>query len=231
MTKNKKIIKLLLISLILIAFVFFYRSDFFRSYINFNYIKTNREKFANYLNRYSIFVTTIFFISYILFTSISLPFASVLTILAGVIFGFWKGLILASFASSIGATITFLISRFLFRDYFYTKYSDKLNTINRNLKKDGIFYLFSLRMIILFPFWLINILMGLTNISTFQFYWVSQIGMLMGTAIYVYAGTIISQINSTSDIASKKTFVALAIIGLAPLISKKIVNFIRTKKN
>jgi uncharacterized membrane protein YdjX (TVP38/TMEM64 family) len=137
-----------------------------------------------------------FFGLYVLVASFSLPGAALLTMIGGIIFDFWIALLLVSFASTIGATIAFLLSRYLLRDWVQAKFSRYLTTINQGVAEDGGFYLFSLRLIPLFPFWAINLVMGLMPIKATTFYWVSQVGMLAGTAVYVNAGASIGAVES-----------------------------------
>ena len=171
-----------------------------------------------------------YFISYVLVTALSLPGAAIMTLAGGAIFGVWVGTLIVSFASTLGATLAFLASRFLFKDIVQRKFGDKLVSIHDGIKKEGAFYLFTLRLIPVFPFFLINLLMGLTSIRTITFIWVSQVGMLAGTAAYVNAGTELSKIDSLSGILSPRLLLAFAIIGLLPLISKRVVSYFRSRK-
>ncbi|MEF1173996.1 TVP38/TMEM64 family protein, partial [Vibrio sinaloensis] len=143
-------------------------------------------------------------------------------------FGFWTSLLLVSFASTIGATLAFLSSRFLLRDWVQGKFGDKLSAINQGVERDGAFYLFSLRLIPVFPFFLINLLMGLTPISVARFYFVSQLGMLPGTAVYLNAGTQLAQIESLSGIVSPSVLASFALLGLFPVIAKWVMNKIKS---
>jgi len=144
-------------------------------------------------------------------------------LLGAALFGFWTSLLLVSFASTLGATLAFLSSRFLLRDWVQGKFGDKLNAINQGVERDGAFYLFSLRLIPVFPFFLINLLMGLTPISTARFYLVSQIGMLPGTAVYLNAGTQLAQIESLSGIVSPSVLASFALLGLFPIVAKWVM--------
>ena len=163
-------------------------------------------------------------------TSLSIPGAAILTLAAGGIFGALAGTIIVSFASTLGATIAFLISRFLLGDYLQKKYNNKLAKINHNLQENGNFYILTLRLIPIFPFFVINTILGLTKIKLRNFYIFSQIGMLPGTFIFVYAGSNLANINSLSEILSKELFISFALLGLFPLCAKKIINFIKRKK-
>ncbi|MCB1850260.1 MAG: FAD-dependent oxidoreductase [Gammaproteobacteria bacterium] len=172
----------------------------------------------------------VFFLVYVLVTALSLPGAAIMTLAVGAIFGLMVGTILVSFASTIGATLAFLIARFLLRDMVQAKFGDKLGAINRGIEKDGAFYLFGLRLVPLFPFFVINLAMGLTNIRTFTFAWVSQIGMLLGTLVYVNAGTQLAGIDSLSGILSPGLIFSFVLLGIFPLLAKKILAVIKARK-
>jgi len=161
-------------------------------------------------------------------TAFSIPGAAVVTLLGAALFGFWNSLLLVSFASAIGATLAFLSSRYLLRDWIQTKFGDKLATINKGVEKDGAFYLFSLRLIPVFPFFLINLLMGLTPMSVSRYYITSQIGMLPGTAVFLNAGTQLAEIDSLSGIVSPSVLLSFALLGVFPIIAKWLMNKFRS---
>ena len=146
-------------------------------------------------------------------------------------FGLLWGTLLASFASSIGATAAFLIARMLLRDWVQLRFGDSLTSINAGIEKDGEFYLFSLRMVPLFPFFLVNLAMGLTPIRVRSFYFISQLGMLMGTVVYVNASVELARINSLSGLVSAPVLVSLALLGVVPLVGRAIVNQMKRKSN
>ncbi|MDF5113031.1 TVP38/TMEM64 family protein, partial [Vibrio parahaemolyticus] len=160
-------------------------------------------------------------------TAFSIPGAAVVTLLGAALFGFWFSLLLVSFASTIGATLAFLSSRYLLRDWVQSRFGEKLVAINQGVKKDGAFYLFSLRLIPVFPFFLINLLMGLTPMSIARFYLTSQIGMLPGTAVYLNAGTQLATIDSLSSIVSPTVLASFALLGLFPILVKWVMNKVR----
>ena len=172
----------------------------------------------------------LFTLIYVISTALSLPGATILTLAGGAIFGVWTGLIIVSFASTIGATFAFLASRFLFRDLILNRFKEKLESINQGIQKEGAFYLFTLRLVPLFPFFLINLVMGLTPISVMTFFFVSQIGMLPGTLVYVNAGTQIAQIDSLKGILSPGILFSFILIGILPLISKWIIGIFKSRK-
>ena len=160
----------------------------------------------------------------------SLPGAAILTLAGGALFGTLKGVIIVSFASSIGATLSFLMARFLLRDWVQGKFGTHLNKINTELEKDGAFYLFTLRLVPAFPFFIINLVMGLTPIKVGTFYIISQLGMLAGTIVYVNAGTQIGQLESLSGILTPQFLGSFVALGLLPLIAKKGIALIQNKK-
>jgi len=172
----------------------------------------------------------VFFVVYVAVTALSLPGATIMTLAVGAIFGLVNGTILVSFASTLGATLAFVIARFLLRDGVQDRFGDKLRLINAGIEKDGAFYLFGLRLVPLFPFFVINLVMGLTPIRTWTFAWVSQVGMLAGTLVYVNAGTQLAKIDSLSGILSPGLLLSFVLLGVFPLIAKKILAFIKARK-
>jgi uncharacterized membrane protein YdjX (TVP38/TMEM64 family) len=152
-----------------------------------------------------------------------------MTLAGGAMFGFIVGVIAVSFASTIGATLAFLVSRYLLRSWVETKLGDRLSTINAGIEKEGGLYLFSLRLIPVFPFWIINLLMGLTKMRLITFYWVSQVGMLAGTMVYINAGKELGKIDSLSGILSPGLIISFIILGLFPLGVKKAMNIFRSR--
>jgi uncharacterized membrane protein YdjX (TVP38/TMEM64 family) len=166
---------------------------------------------------------------YILSTSLSLPGATILTLAGGALFGFWAGGLVVSFASTMGATLACVVSRFVLRDWVQGKFGDRLATINEGIAREGPFYLFTLRLIPLFPFWMINLVMGLTKVPLLTFYWVSQVGMLPGTAVYVNAGKELAKIDSLSGILSPSLIVSFAVLGLFPIVVKKLMTLCRAR--
>jgi uncharacterized membrane protein YdjX (TVP38/TMEM64 family) len=164
-----------------------------------------------------------FFLLYIAVTALSLPGAAIMSLVAGALFGLVTGVIIVSFASSIGATLAFLSSRFLLRDWVSSKFGERMQAIDDGLARDGAFYLFTLRLIPLFPFFVVNLVMGLTRIKTPTFYWVSQIGMLPATIVFVNAGTQISQIESTAGLLSPTLIGSFVLLGCFPWIARGLV--------
>lgn len=166
---------------------------------------------------------TVFLFIYVVCAAFSIPGATILTLAAGAIFGFWVGLAVVCLASNIGAVIAFLISRFLLRDYFQKTLSNQLKSVNANIKRDGAFYLFLLRVVPIFPFFIVNAILGLTPISTQLFFFTSLLGMLPATALYINAGTHIADIQSASDLLSPNLILAFGLLGVFPLALKKLL--------
>lgn len=172
----------------------------------------------------------VYFALYVLVTALSLPGAAIMTLAGGALFGLATGLVIVSFASSIGATLAFLASRFLLKDWVQSKFGDRLKAINQGVEKEGGFYLFTLRLVPAFPFFVINLVMGLTPIKPFTFYWVSQLGMLAGTAVYVNAGTQLGQLDSLSGILSPGLLGSFVLLGIFPIVAKKILDKIKSAR-
>ena len=221
-------IKIVFISLIaLFIFIFFYFG--LHQYANLDTLKTQQNALAEYKDTHPLTAALIFFVAYVAITGLSLPGAIIMTLAGGVVFGLLVGVLLASFASTIGATLAFLTSRFLLRDSLQKKFAKRLHVINQGIKKDGAFYLFTLRLVPVFPFFIVNLVMGLTPIKTLTFFLISQLGMLAGTIIYVFAGTQLAKINSLKDIFSVELILSFTLLGLFPLIVKKIIDFIQSR--
>ncbi|MGI9305761.1 MAG: TVP38/TMEM64 family protein [Gammaproteobacteria bacterium] len=202
----------------------------FGEYANLGYIKEKQAAFQEYYAENRAGVLAAFFFGYILVTALSLPGAAIMTLLAGALFGLLIGTIVVSFASSMGATLAFLAARFILGESLQKKYGDKLQKINEGIEREGKFYLFTMRLIPAFPFFLINILMGLTKLPALSFYWVSQLGMLAGTVVYVFAGTQLAEIDSLAGILSPGLIAAFIALGVFPLAAKKAVAFIQNRR-
>lgn len=215
---NKKVI----FGIIFLALIVFLGANF-GQYLTLENAKAQQAELAAFITDNFTLAAASYFIAYVAITAFSIPGAAVVTLLGAALFGFWTSLLLVSFASTLGATLAFLSSRYLLRDWVQSKFGDKLNAINQGVEKDGAFYLFSLRLIPVFPFFLINLLMGLTPIATSRFYLVSQIGMLPGTAVYLNAGTQLAQIETLSGIVSPTVLASFALLGLFPVIAKWVM--------
>jgi pyruvate/2-oxoglutarate dehydrogenase complex dihydrolipoamide dehydrogenase (E3) component/uncharacterized membrane protein YdjX (TVP38/TMEM64 family) len=211
----------------LIAAFFFFDLDRF---LTLGYLESQQQAFQDYYHAHRLWTLLAYFASYVLVTALSLPGAAVMTLAGGALFGFWPALLVVSFASTIGATLAMLVARFLLRDWVQGKFGDKLRTINAGIAKEGALYLFSLRLVPIFPFFLINLAMGLTPLRATTFYWVSQLGMLAGTAVYVNAGTQLGQLESAGGILSPALLLSFALLGLFPLAAKKLVAIVKEQQ-
>lgn len=221
----KKIIIVLIIAGCIAAFFIFDLNKYF----TLSYIKESRENFYTFYADNRVLTVSMYMLLYIAITALSLPGATIMTLGGGALFGFVIALTAVSFASTIGATLACFVSRYLLRGWVEEKFGDKLSVINRGLEKEGIFYLFMLRLIPAFPFFMINLLMGLTRIKLTTFYWVSQVGMFAGTAVYVNAGKELGKIDSLSGILSPGLIISFVILGIFPLALKKGIGWYRSK--
>jgi len=227
---GKKHLKKILIVLLVIIIVAAFKILHLDQYLSLSYIKASQERFAALYAQHCVPVVAGYMVIYILVTSLSLPGATVMTLAGGALFGLLAGTFIVSFASTIGATLACIVSRFILRDWVQSKFSEKLKAVNEGIEKEGAFYLFTLRLIPIFPFWLINLVMGLTRIPLRTFYWVSQIGMFPGTLVYVNAGKELAKIDSLSGILSPGLIVSFALLGLFPIITKKVFALYTRKK-
>lgn len=214
--------KLAITSVIAAAIVAYVTLDLGR-YLSLDFLQAQLGSIHAYYAENTLLSWAIFLLVYIGVVALSIPGATIMTLAAGAIFGFTAGLVLVSFASAIGATLAFLVARFLFRETVQRRFGAQLKTVNDGIDKDGAFYLFTLRLIPVFPFFLINVVMGLTPLRTLTFYWVSQLGMLAGTAVYINAGTQVAQLESTGDILSANLLLAFALLGLLPWLARAMV--------
>lgn len=194
------------------------------------YFKGQQQAFQNYYAAKPFLTIPVYMGFYIAITAFSLPGAAIMTLAAGALFGNLAGVVMVSFASSIGATLAFLVSRILLKEYIQKKFGEKLKTINTGIEKDGAFYLFTLRLVPVFPFFIINLAMGLTPIKTLTFYLVSQLGMLPGTFVFVNAGTQIGKLESLKGILSPGLILSFALVGIFPLAARKIISIIKSRK-
>ncbi|MCG2720434.1 MAG: TVP38/TMEM64 family protein [Thermodesulfovibrionales bacterium] len=227
---NKKTIKKIAITFVIVLFIIAFQVFDLGQYLTLSYIKESQAKFEALYAEHPAMVIVSYMILYILATSFSLPGAAILTLAGGALFGLLTGTVIVSFASTIGATIACFFSRFLLRDWIQGKFADRIQKVNEGIAKEGAFYLFTLRLLPVFPFWMINILMGLTTMPLFKFYWVSQLGMLPGTLVYVNAGKELAQIDSPGGILSPGLLLSFVLIGIFPLTVKKLIGWYRAKK-
>jgi len=226
---DKKLLQRLLMVAAILAVVILFKVLGLGQYLTLDYLKASQDKFTELYtnNRFAVIAT--YMAIYILVTALSLPGAAVMTLAGGAMLGFWVGFVVVSFASTIGATLACFVARFLLRDWVQNKFGEKLSTINSGIEKEGAFYLFSLRLVPIFPFFVINLAMGLTTMKLITFYWVSQIGMLPGTMVYVNAGKELGKIESLSGILSPGLIASFVILGLFPITVKKILSIYKKK--
>jgi len=224
--KQKKYLILLLIIILIGVFFAFDLGH----YLTLDYLKSQREAFIDYYQQHRGLTIAIYMALYVAVTALSLPGATIMTLAGGAIFGVLIGTAVVSFASTIGATLAFLASRFILRESVQNRFGDKLSAVNEGVQREGAFYLFSMRLIPLIPFFVINLVMGLTPIRASRFFIVSQIGMLPGTLVYVNAGDQIAAIDSLRGILSPGLILSFILLGLFPLIAKKILGFIKVRK-
>ena len=229
-TKRKLIQRIIIIFVIIIVIASFFIFDLGK-YLSLNYIKASQQSFEDLYYQHQILVLSTYMFVYILVAALSLPGATIMTLAGGALFGFIGGTIVVSFASTIGATLACFVSRFLLRDWVQNKFGDKLETVNQGVENEGAFYLFTMRLIPALPFFVINLAMGLTKMRLWTFYWVSQLGMLAGTMVYVNAGKELAKIDSLSGILSPSLIVSFIILGLFPLTVKKLMGWYRNGKN
>ena len=222
----RQIVLLLLLALAIGAFV---TLDLGR-YLSFEQLKASQASFDQLYAQQPVMVAAVYFGVYVLATALSIPGAVIITLGGGAVFGLWQGLLLVSFASTLGATLAFLASRFVLREWVEARFGQRLADINDGVDKEGAFYLFTLRLIPVVPFFLINLLMGLTRMKTWTYYWVSQLGMLAGTAVYVNAGTQLAQLDSVRGILSPALLGSFVLLGLFPLLARRVVAAVQKRK-
>ncbi len=227
---NKKMTKKIAVVTVLVGLVVIFKVLGLGQYLTLSYVKASQVKFAAFYVDHRLLVIAAYMMLYILVTSLSLPGAAVMTLAGGALFGLWIGTLVVSFASTIGATLACSVSRFVLRDWVQRKFGDKLKTVNEGVEREGALYLLTLRLIPVFPFWLINLVMGLTKMPLKTFYWVSQVGMLAGTVVYVNAGKELAKIDSLSGILSPGLILSFVLLGLFPIVVKKLLHLYKSKK-
>lgn len=221
--------KVLLIAALLAAGLAFYWLDL-HQWLTLENLKRQQQQFETWRDASPLAMGLLFTAVYILVTGLSVPGAIILSLAVGALFGLFWGTLIASFASSLGATIAFLTSRYLLHDWVQWRFGGRLRAVYRGMERDGRFFLFALRLVPVFPFVLINILMGLTRIRIWPFYWISQVGMLPATMIYVNAGTQLGRIDGLSDILSPELVLSFALLALFPLLARWLLNLVRRER-
>ncbi len=221
-----RILILLVIAIAIAAFFYFNGQQI----LTLEMLKSHYASIANFRDNHATLAIAVYGLIYIAVTGLSLPGAAILTLAGGAIFGLFWGTVIVSFTSTIGATLAFLAARFLFKDSIQARFGDRLQAINDGIAREGAFYLFSLRLVPLFPFFVINLLMGLTALKTRTFYWVSQVGMLPGTLVYVNAGTQLGKLDSLAGVLSPSLLGSFILLGIFPLMTKKIIDTVQATK-
>ena len=221
--------KIIVLAVLLLAIIAFFALDLGR-YFSLAFIKQSQADFTHYYALHPVKLTLAFFAVYVLITALSLPGAAIMTLASGASFGLVWGTIVVSFASTLGATLAMLAARTVLRDVIEKRFGKRLIEVNKGVDRDGAFYLFTLRLIPAIPFFALNLLMGLTRMKTWTFFWVSQLGMFAGTVAYVYAGTEIAKIDSLRSILSPGLIGAFVLLGIFPLVTKKIVDFVKQQQ-
>ncbi len=229
-TKNNRVGVWIGVAFAVIVAIVAYRYFDVGRWLSLDQLKASRETLLNLYQTKPLLTLASFFGIYLAVAALSLPGAAILTLAAGAMFGFWTGLVMASFASSIGALLAFLVARYVLRDSVQARFGKQLAPINEGMKRDGWFYLLSLRLLPIFPFFVVNLLAALTPIKAGVFYIVSQIGMLLGTAVYVNAGTQLATIEKLSDVLSPKLLGSFVLLGIVPLVAKWIIGFVQRRK-
>ena len=224
---NKK--KILLLAAIAAGVALFFAFDLGR-FLSLAFIKESQDAFAQLYAERPLAVSAAYFGIYVLVTALSLPGAAIMTLAGGAIFGLWWGLLLVSFASTAGATLAMLAARYVLRDTMQQRFGRKLDEVNKGMEKEGAFYLFSLRLIPVIPFFALNLLMGLTRMKPWTFFWVSQVGMLAGTLAFVNAGTQLARIDSLGGILSPALIGSFVLLGVLPLVVKKVLDVVRGRR-
>ena len=236
-SSNTRFIKPIVLALLVIAVSVLFIQ--YREFLSLETMAAKETQLREYQSRHPILVYGIAFFAYVIATGLSLPGAAALTLVFGWYFGFWPALVMISFASTIGATMAFLLSRYFLGGWVQNKFGHRLGTFNEQLDQKGAFFLFSLRLVPAVPFFVINLVMGLTKMKTGTFYWVSQIGMLLGTAVYVYAGSRVPALNTLAADGVKAVFsasqlfqiaIAFTLLGLFPLITKLVLSHFSGKE-
>ena len=221
-----RIAVVLVFAALVVAFIWF---DLVR-YLDLEYLKARQADIDTFYRQHPATVLAAYFFAYVAITGLSLPGAAIMTLAGGAVFGLLWGTVVVSFASTLGATVAFVVSRYILRDGIQRRYGDRLRTINAGVERDGGFYLFTMRLVPAFPFFVINLVMGLTPMRTLTFAWVSQVGMLPGTVVYVNAGTQLGRIESLQGILSPTLIGSFVLLGVFPLLAKWVVAAVQARR-
>jgi uncharacterized membrane protein YdjX (TVP38/TMEM64 family) len=226
--KPELIKKLSIVGIVILVIILF-KVFGLDQYLTLTYLKEQQAHFAQLYAANKLVVISVYMLTYIIVTALSLPGAAIMTLAGGALFGLVTGTIVVSFASTIGATCACIVARYLLRDWVQKKFGEKLTKINEGMEKEGGFYLFSLRLVPIFPFFVINLAMGLTTIRLVTYYWVSQIGMLPATIVFVNAGKELAKLDSLKGILSPGLLISFALLGLLPIITKKLLGLYKAR--
>ena len=222
--------KIAVIAVIVVAIVAFVWLDLGR-FLDLEHLKSRQADIDAFYREHPLMVLGAYFVAYVAVTGLSLPGAAIMTLAGGAVFGLLWGTVVVSFASTLGATVAFIVSRYILRDGIQRRYGDRLKTINAGVERDGGFYLFTMRLVPAFPFFIINLVMGLTPMRTITFALVSQLGMLPGTIVYVNAGTQLGRIESLQGILSPALIGSFVLLGVFPLVAKWIVGAVKARRD
>lgn len=222
--------RIAVVVLVAVLVVAFFWLDLGR-YLGLEYLKSRQADIDAFYRDNPVVVLTAYFAAYVAVTGLSLPGAAIMTLAGGAVFGLLWGTVLVSFASTLGATVAFIVSRYILREGIQRRYGDRLKAINAGIERDGAFYLFTLRLVPAFPFFVINLVMGLTPMRTLTFAFVSQVGMLPGTIVFVNAGTQLARIESLQGILSPMLIGSFVLLGVFPLIAKRAVGFVKSRRD
>ncbi len=225
---RRNMIRLGLVLAVVTAITGFFVFDL-QQYLSLAQLKSQRDALASYAQMRPVMTIGIYFIAYVVMAAFSLPGAAIMTIAGGAVFGLATGTVVVSFASSAGATLAFLAARFIFRDSVQRHFKDRLQRLNDGVQRDGGFYLLTLRLVPVFPFFVINLVAALTPLRTWTFYWVSQIGMLPATLVYVNAGTELGKVSAPGDILSLPLLGALVLLALLPLLMRRVLGWLQSR--
>lgn len=220
-----------LVLLIIIALIGAFFIFDLGQYFTLENLKLQKDALQAAVRENLVLTALVFFLVYVAATALALPAAALLTVAAGAVFGFWLGLVLVSFASTIGATLAFLLTRYLFAESVQSRFGERLSAVNKGIESDGAFYVFGLRLVPLFPFFVVNAVLALTPLKTWTFYWASQLGMLAGTAVFVNAGTQLANVESLGDILSLPLILSFALLGVFPIIARHLLRFLQSEKS
>jgi len=221
--------KILFIMIVLVMIAVIYQQQW-HQYLSLDQLKAQQQQLAQWHSEHFIALFVGYFVVYVAVTALSIPGAVILTLGSGALFGLGWGLLLASFASTAGAFLAFMSARYVLRDSLEQRFGDRLKQVNDGISRDGAWYLLTLRLVPLFPFWMINLVMGLTRMAAWRFYWVSQLGMLAGTAVFVNAGTQLARVEQVSDVLSTELLLSFVLLGVFPLVAKQLVNWLKRRR-